>query len=270
MWRETVVKLDNHFLLPRSMRGLLVGKSGSGKTNLLMFLLLKPGVLDYNNLIVRGRSLHQKEYVVLRAALTKGLDKSQIGVLFQSQHEIEQQGGIENALMHYHGECPRTIQFSFDSDIENIPDPSRIDPRRHNLLILDDVMLQKQGTAEAFFTRGRHNNIQVLYITQSYFRLPRQTIRENSNIFFLFQQDNKNLVHIYQDLAAMDGIDFQAFQRFCNNVWATKYAFVTIDLTRTKNLGKYRRNLQDFWIPPLDAYKNVTEDGHGQCHEQVL
>ena len=38
-------------------------------------------------------------------------------------------------------------------------------------------------------------------------------------MFILFMQDRKNLVHIYDDHCAGDGIPFDDFCRFCNAVW---------------------------------------------------
>ena len=61
-WNEAILRISNHPLLPRSIRGLIVGKSGCGKTTLLLNLLLRPGWLDYNNLCVFGKSLFQPEY----------------------------------------------------------------------------------------------------------------------------------------------------------------------------------------------------------------
>ena len=61
-WNETTTKRFNNPLLPRSIKGLIVGKSGCGKTTLLLNLLLRPGWLDYDNLYVFGRSLFQPEY----------------------------------------------------------------------------------------------------------------------------------------------------------------------------------------------------------------
>ena len=55
-WNEVKAKRFNNPLLPRSIRGIIVGKSGCGKTTLLLNLLLKPGWLDYDNLCVFGKS----------------------------------------------------------------------------------------------------------------------------------------------------------------------------------------------------------------------
>ena len=40
-WNETTTKRFNSPLLPKSIRGLIIGKSGCGKTTLLPNLLLK-------------------------------------------------------------------------------------------------------------------------------------------------------------------------------------------------------------------------------------
>ena len=115
-----------------------------------------------------------------------------------------------------------------------------MDPTRKNLLILDDCFLGQQSKAEAYYTRGRHNNCDTIYISQNYFRLPRQTVRENSYLFILFPQDSKNLSHIYQDHCAND-IPNEEFKKFCVDVWdADGHNFVTIDLTSGKMNGKYR------------------------------
>ena len=262
VWKSSNSDRRNSFLLPRSIRGLLIGKSGDGKTTLLTFLLLNPDTLDYDNIIVRGKSLHQPEYKFLKLALEKGLSKEQIRVLFQRQNEVDALGGIEKVINDYDGPTPRSINCDFSSDVTNIPDPSALSSAKKNLLILDDVMLGPQNNIENYFCRGRHQNVDCLYITQSYFRLPRNTIRENSNLFFIFPQDSKNLAHIYRDLCATDGIDYQTFQRFCTNVWRQKYNFVTVDLSKPCDLGKYRKNLCDYWSPKYDRLCEYQAD-HG-------
>ena len=51
-WNENIQKRFNNPLLPQSIRGIIIGKSGCGKTTLLLNLLLRPDWLDYNNLFV--------------------------------------------------------------------------------------------------------------------------------------------------------------------------------------------------------------------------
>ena len=47
---------------------------------------------------------------------------------------------------------------------------------------------QKSSQIDEFFTRGRHENLDVYYISQSYFGLPRENIRKNSDGIILFKQ----------------------------------------------------------------------------------
>ena len=87
-WNENTLKRLNNPLLPKSIRGLIVGKSGCGKTTLLHNLLVRPGWLDYDNLQVFGRSLFQPEYKILEKAFNEKLPKEAIGRLFDSREEI--------------------------------------------------------------------------------------------------------------------------------------------------------------------------------------
>ena len=66
---EDKTNRQNSPILPKSIRGLIVGKSGCGKTNLLLNLLLKPELLDYNKLFVYGKSLFQPKYKHFRSLL---------------------------------------------------------------------------------------------------------------------------------------------------------------------------------------------------------
>ena len=240
---------------PPSVRAIIVGKSGSGKTTLLNYLLLAPKPMKYDNLIVCGRSLHQPEYQIMQQGFGKGLSNTQVGALFVNQERAkEQSGSLEQFIEDYSLTCKGGVDAVFFEDVARIPDPCEHDASKKNVLVLDDIMLGPQNKVEAYFTRGRHNNVDVIYITQSYFRLPRQTIRENANMFIFFKQDRKNLMHIFNDHCAGDGIPFELFCRFCNQVWGEGiHNFVTIDLTRPVELGKYRSGLNDYWIDPLST-----------------
>ena len=237
----------HHNLLPRHLRALIVGKSSSGKSTLLYNLLLKPW-LDYDNLIVFGNSLHQSEYQIIKTGFEHGLSKEQIANVFRNQEQLLEAGiSPFRAIAEYTGPKDSNITPNFFTNCELIPDPSELDPEKKNLLILDDCYLGKQNKAEAYYSRGRHNNCDTIFLSQNYFRLPRQTIRENCNFLILFKQDTRNLTHIHADHCSE--ITLEEFCDFCNRVWKTKHAFVTIDLTSGMENGKFRKNLSTFYIP---------------------
>ena len=134
---------------------------------------------------------------MLKKGLEGGLTKIQISNVFS--HQI-----LPAAIDQYSGVRSGTIKADFYDDCNAIPDPSDLDPSQKNLLLLDACFLGKQNKAEAYYTRGRHNNCDTIYIAQNYFRLPRHTLRENSNFIILFPQDTKNLTHIHADHSAGD------------------------------------------------------------------
>jgi len=70
---------------------LIVGKSGCGKTTLLLNLLLQPNWLDYSKLSVFGKSLFQPEYRILKNVFEEQLLKRVIMNLFENQNEIQKE-----------------------------------------------------------------------------------------------------------------------------------------------------------------------------------
>ena len=57
---------------------------------------------------------------------------------------------------------------------------------------------------DEIFTRGRHEDSDVCYISQSYFTLPRQTFRNNSDRLKLFKQTFRDVQSMYYDSGAYD------------------------------------------------------------------
>ena len=219
-----------------------------GKTTLLLNLLLKPGWLDYDHLCVFGKSLHQKEYKILKAAFENGLSKEQITNIFDNQDifhkkKIKVIEAIDECVV----DNKNPTKADFFDDCSDILDPSKLNSEDKNLMIFDDCILDKQSKAEAYYTRGRHNNCDSFYISQNYFLLPKKTVRENANFIVLFPQDDKNLNHIHKDHCT--DISLDEFKRFCRKCWETKHNFVTIDLSSEKCAGKYRMNFNYFYVP---------------------
>ena len=82
---DGAIKKNHSFQLPRDIRAIIVGKSGSGKTTLLCHLLMAPDVLDYNNLMVCGKSLHQPSYKIMQLGFDKGLSKTNRKDVYQTR-----------------------------------------------------------------------------------------------------------------------------------------------------------------------------------------
>ena len=81
---------------------------------------------------------------------------------------------------------------------------------------------------DQYFNRGRHNNLDLYFSAQSYFGLPKRTIRNNSNKIILFNQTLKDIEHIYRDVAGYD--EFKELAE--NHGMKIITIFVLIDLLR--------------------------------------
>ena len=58
-----------------------------------------------------------------------------------------------------------------------------------SVVIFDDLLgARNSSQRDEFYTRGRNEDLDVYYISQSYFALPRQSIRNNSYRLILFRQ----------------------------------------------------------------------------------
>ena len=68
---------------------------------------------------------------------------------------------------------------------EDVPDPRELRSQKKNLMVFDDLLLEKQNTCESCYVRGRHSNVDCFHLAQNYFNLSRQTIRENANFICL-------------------------------------------------------------------------------------
>ena len=77
------------------------------------------------------------------------------------------------------------VECKFYQSAEDVPDPRELSSEKKNLMVFYDLF-EKQNTCESYYVRGRHSNVDCFYLAQNYFKLPRQTIRENANFICLF------------------------------------------------------------------------------------
>lgn len=199
-------------LLPSSIRGLVIGPSNCGKTNVMISLITHPHGLRFANIYLYSKSLYQPKYEYLRKILNP-ID----GLGF----------------------------YTFNNNVD-IVKPSEAKP--NSIFIFDDVICEKQDIIRAYFSMGRHKSVDSFYLAQTYSKVPKQLIRDNSNFIVMFKQDEMNLQHIFQDHVSPD-ITFKEFLDMCGRCWGDKYGFLVIDKDREIKEGRYRKGLDSYIYP---------------------
>ena len=92
------------------------------------------------------------------------------------------------------------------------------------------------------FTRGRKLNISIVFITQSYFRVPKD-VKLNSTHFFIMKIPNKREL---QQIALnhLSDIDFKNFIKIYKKCTAEPYSFLVNDTTLPSDDPlRFRKNL---------------------------
>ena len=68
---------------------------------------------------------------------------------------------------------------------------------KKSVIVFDDILgSSKCNCIDQFFKRGRHNKLDIYYLSQPYFDLPKRTIGDSSNKIVLFIQTVKDRKHI--------------------------------------------------------------------------
>ena len=208
----------NGKLLPNNIRCLIVGPSGCGKTTLMVDnFILSPGWLDLEDryLYVYSKSLDQHKYVKLRELL----------------EHVGEKIGTEVA----------TFCNTADA-VEQLDDC-----KENSVVIFDDFILENQDKVREYFTRGRHKGIECFYLAQTYSKVPKQLVRDNVNLLCIYKQDKTNLQHLYDEFINCD-MSYDSFVEICRNCWKKDFGFITVDLTRKLNGGKYRDKIKEFIV----------------------
>lgn len=192
-------------LLPQwCFRYLIVGKSGAGKTMLgLSFLGY---MLDYDTITL----------------CCKHPDQGKLRKLVQG---IKMAGMEDNLII-----C---------ENVEDLPEVESYDKSKQNILFVDDMINEPQKRLIDFAVRGRLHGVSMIYLTQSYYKVPR-IIRLQCTDFSFFEMNRKEVRLIYEDIGN-DIEDLNLFRRMFMDATTNDFGFLHVDKrTRDKRL-KYRR-----------------------------
>ena len=210
------------FIPDHPFRILIIGGSGSGKTNTLLYLINEQKDIDKIYLYAKDLSKPKYEYLIRNREIT--------GV----KHLNDSKAFIE---------CSNTMNDVYEN-IGNY-NPKR---KRKILIFFDDmiadIMTNKkfQSIIKKLFIRCRKQNISLVFITQSYFSVPKD-VRLNSTHYLIMRINNrKELQNIAINHSA--DIDYKGFIKIYRECIKEPYSFLTIDTALpSSNPLRFRKNL---------------------------
>ena len=203
-------------------RILIIGCSGSGKTNTLLNLINNQS--DIDKMYLYAKDPYEKKYQYL----------------INKREEV--------GLDHFNN--PKTfIEYSNDMrDLYKSIEDYNLGRERKILIVFDDMIAgminnkKLNPIVTELFIRGRKLNISIVFITQSYFKVPKD-VRLNSTHFFIMKILNKREL---QQIALnhSSDIDFKDFMKIYKECIKEPYSFLVNDTTlRSDNPLRLRYNL---------------------------
>ena len=151
-------------------RILIIGGSGSGKTNAL--LNLTNNQPDIDKIYLYAKDPYEKKYQHLIKTREKvGLDHFDDAKAFM-EYSDDMQDVYKN-IEDYNPIKKRKILIVFDDMIADMINNNKLNP-----------------VVTELFIRGRRLNISIVFIAQSYFKVPKD-VRLNSTHFFIMKIPNK-------------------------------------------------------------------------------
>ena len=126
--------------------------------------------------------------------------------------------------------------------------------KKHKILIVFDGMIadmisnkKRNPVITELFSRGRKLNISIVFITQSYFKVPKD-VRLNSTHLFIMKIPNKRELQQIV-LNHSSDIDFKNFIKIYKKCTAEPYSFLVNDTTLPSDDPlRFRKNLLDKYI----------------------
>lgn len=192
-------------------RILICGPSGKGKTNLLLCLLFE--CLQFTRLYINVKDPSEQKYELLRKVLE--------GVQAKTKEDF----------------------FWFNSSSEGIVDVDSLSSKEINVVIFDDFVadLSARNKISDLFIRGRKKNATIIYLSQSYFHIPK-IIRLQSNYKMFFRCfDQREVLNIFQNEGM--GVEQRTFVKLFNEATKEPYSFLMLDNVTDNLTLQIRKNL---------------------------
>ena len=99
----------------------------------------------------------------------------------------------------------KSINQYLDAKSQAADEIQRCENFKNSIVVLVEKLLSKQANnIDMFFTSRRHSNIVIYHISQSYFHLPKKTIRKNSNINVLLKETLRDIILLFHDMERID------------------------------------------------------------------
>jgi hypothetical protein len=183
---------------------IIIGRSGSGKTNTVVNLLK---YLFFDTFYLYAKDLEEPYYQLLQNVF--------------DDEKIRPEEPI--------------IESYFSSDIEDIVDVDELDRYKENLIVVDDFVTEKDKQKLIDLAiRGRKMNASMIYITQDWYRVPK-SIRLQCNYLSIFPScDGNDISLIFRE----KGLHKKLRKYYENNI--KNFECLTIDF-KTPEM-KYRKN----------------------------
>jgi hypothetical protein len=201
---------------------IIIGRSGSGKTNTVVNLLK---YLFFDTFYLYAKDLEEPYYQLLQNVFDDEKIRGRSPLMEQS--EIRPEDPI--------------IESYFSSDIEDIVDVDELDRDKQNLIVTE----KDQKKLIDLVIRGRKMNASI-YITQDWYRVPK-SIRLQCNYLSIFPScDGNDISLIFRE----KGLDKKLRKYYENNI--KKFDCLTIDF-KTPEM-KYRKN-----FTPINDWQSQSD-----------
>ena len=189
---------------------IIAGNSGSGKTQTLL------------NLIYNMPDTFEKIFII-----TKNKDEPLYNFL---EDKLGEDG------------------LSIKEGISELPDLDSLDKEQNNLIVLDDLVnepTKQQRPICDYFIRARKKNCSIIYISQSFYAVPK-LIRDNISYLIIKQVSSmKNLTMICRECSL--GIDKKQLKMIYDDATETKQDFLLIDLEGDKD-SRFRKGFNEIYV----------------------